>query len=273
MNLKDNIKAFLFDIDGTLINRKLEMSPNLLNALHILKDKGYHLSINTGRPPFSTKKIVEKFNCYDLFDYYFCSNGIEIYDVKNDSTTVLANIDDDIMANLSNYFYEDYLSFCAYDGNEYLLFNHYPDNKDNLLEWCKIRYANYKLYDFNSKEKKFHKAAVLFAKEHKEDIDKKLIELNIDSVDYFFSAIDALEFVPKGFNKGKSVTSYAKILNINEKEIMAVGDAGNDLPALIKGTGLLVGDNLKYNDDDLYHCKDVNEDGLYFFLKDAGFLD
>ena len=38
MSLNNEIKAFLFDIDGTLINRKLEMSDNTKNALKILKE-------------------------------------------------------------------------------------------------------------------------------------------------------------------------------------------------------------------------------------------
>lgn len=274
MNLNKKIKAFLFDIDGTLVNREIKMTENLKKALMILKEKGYHLSINTGRPAFAVENVLNKNNCENVFDYFFCCNGVEKYDVKNKKTDYLAFVDAKTIKELDKFFNEDYLSLCVYNGADSLMFNHYPSDEDLYHLWCKQRFSKPGIIDFQKNKKNYPKTVVIFELKRKDDFLKKIENLKNDKTDFFLSGSDVMEIVPKGINKGYSVLEYANILNIDQKEILCVGDAQSDLPALKKGTGLLLGDDTYYNKDEIaYHYPSVLEDGLYHFLKDEGFLD
>lgn len=274
MSLNNEIKAFLFDIDGTLINRKLEMSDNTKKALSILKDKGYHLSINTGRPSFAIKKVLGKHDIADLFEYYFGYNGIEVYNVKTKEINYISTISSDTLKELDLVFKEDYLWLCVYDADNNLLFNRFPDDKEKLEEWCTLRYTKPKLFDFQKSTIDYAKAILLFDLNKKEEFLNKINNFKDDRVDLFFSGVDVVEVVPKGLNKSKSVTEYAKMLGIKEKEILCCGDAESDLYALKRGTGLLIGNpELDPNNEVAYHTGSVHEDGLYNFLKNNAFLD
>ena len=274
MSLNKEIKAFLFDIDGTLINRQLEMSNNTKNALKILKDKGYHLSINTGRPSFAIEKVLGLNGVADLFEYYFGYNGIEVFNVKTKEISYISTISSATIKELDQIFSEDYLSLCTYDNDNNIQFNHYPKSKEKLKEWSELRFTKPKLFDFQKNTMDYAKAIVLFDLDKKEEFLNKIKDFKDDRVDLFFSGIDVIEIVPKGLNKGRSVSEYAKMLGIKEKEILCCGDAESDLPALKKGTGVLIGSpELDPNNEVAYHTGTVHEDGLYNFLKNNSFLD
>ena len=140
--------------------------------------------------------------------------------------------------------------------------------------WCKQRFSNPSIFDYENNERSFPKAIVIFDLKNKEDFFEKIKELKNDKIDFFLSGKDVMEIVPKEYNKGNSVYEYAKILNITNKEILCAGDAESDIPALRNGTGLFVGHDYDYEKENIdYHCKSVLDDGVYNFLKNEGFLD
>ena len=71
MNYKDEIKAIMFDYDGTLIDFDYKASDYTKKALELLKDKDYKLCISSGRPCFlALKAFKDVFGEYPL-DYIF----------------------------------------------------------------------------------------------------------------------------------------------------------------------------------------------------------
>ena len=275
MNLKNDIKAFLFDVDGTLINREGKMSDNTYKALSILKKKGYKLGINSGRPVFSSQMVLRSNKADKLFDWYYGANGIEFYDVLNDKKSYVATLDENVIKDFDNLFKDEkYLSLAFYEDNKYLVINHYPEDLNKLDKWCKVRFVLPKHVDFQKIEKRVPKMIIVFDDEKVDDLIKKLSTIKDERVDIFFSGIDVLEIVPKGLNKGISVDEFSKLLNINQKEIMTFGDAENDVPALEKGTGVALGKKIDFDKHQIaYKSLGVDEDGLYIFLKNNGLLD
>ncbi len=260
----NNIKAFLFDVDGTLIDYNGKMSKATFDVLHSLKDKGYYLGINSGRPVFSSIKVLRENNIAEIFDCYYGCNGIEYYDFKSKHSSYLTYLNNDDIVYLNNVFNEDYYSLCCYKDNEKLLFNHFPKDENMMDRWCKIRFVKPMLYDF-SKIEKAPKLIVIFLPEYREQFLEKVNSIKNDCYDMFLSGNDVMEIVPHGFNKGNAVVDLAKRLNIDCKDILTSGDAQNDIPALIKGEGVYVGNSDK---DIAYSCLDVNHDGLANFLKE-----
>ena len=274
MSLNEKIKAFLFDIDGTLVNQELEMSPKLREALKILKEKGYHVSINTGRPYRASEQIMINNGASDLFKYYFGSNGVELYDTFKKEKTYVAEIAPETLKDLDPQFREDYLALITYDDKGHILFNHMPKSKEHVDFWCRVRFSTPVLYDYQTNERAFPKAALLFETERRQDFEEKMNKFTDDRVDVFFSGNHVMEVVPKGMDKGRSVYEYARILGIDPKEILCIGDQESDLSAMFNGTGLFVGDETPEGKEKVpYTCESVHEDGIYKFLKREGFLD
>ncbi len=256
----NNIKAFLFDVDGTLIDYNGKMSKKMYEMLHILKDKGYFLGINSGRPVFSSMRVLKANNADELFDCYYGCNGIEYY--ANNKSTYLSHLDHDIISYLNKIFIEDYLALACYRGDN-LLFNHFPKDLNMVDKWCKLRYVKPLLYDFE-KINISPKLIVVFLKEYKEQLENKISNIHDERFDMFFSGSDVMEIVPPGLNKGCAVDDLSKRLNIDPKSIMTCGDAENDIPALIKGSGVYIGNK---SFDVLYNCDSISNDGLALFLE------
>lgn len=269
MNVLSNIKAFLFDIDGTLINRQCKMSSNMYKTLKYLKDNGYIIGINSGRPVFSSRRVLKANDADKLFDYYYGCNGIEFFDKSLNKTTYINAISNKIIKEYANKLIEPYICMAMYYDDSKLLVNHYIKNKDKLEMWGKSRFVKPELYDFNLYDGKAPKLVYLFDHDDIELVDKRMKTINDERIDYFYSGSECGEIVPKGANKGIAVSEFAKLLGISNKEIMCFGDAENDVPALLRGTGVMMDYpelSLKYNIE--LSCKDVDNDGIYNFLKE-----
>ncbi|MBR3228223.1 MAG: HAD family phosphatase [Erysipelotrichaceae bacterium] len=274
MNLNEKIKAFLFDIDGTLVDRDLKMSENMREALRILNEKGYHVSINTGRPYSASSQVMGRNGVADLFEYYFGSNGVEIYDSAAKEKRYVACIEPKTLKDLDPQFREDYLALALYDDKGHILFNHMPASKEHVDLWCRVRFCEPVVYDYAKNEKSFPKAALLFEPERRKDFEEKMNAFHDERVDFFFSGDHVMEVVPKGLNKGRVVYEYADILGIDPKEILCIGDQESDVSAMLNGTGLLVGDDVDFESSGIaYKCADVYHDGVYDFLKANSFLN
>ncbi|MDO4500192.1 MAG: HAD-IIB family hydrolase [Erysipelotrichaceae bacterium] len=269
----DNIKVFMFDIDGTIINRKAEMTENTKKALTYLKDKGYTLIINSGRPTFSSMKVLEKNGVADLFEYYYGCNGIELVNRKTGEKEFVTSLSPETIRDFDKIFHEDYLSLCFYRNGDTLMMNHFIPNKEQIDEWTKLRFVKPQELDFQTVTEPEPKMILLFEKDKKEEVTKKFRAIEDERVDMFFSGVDVIEVMPKGANKGLAVDAFAKKMGIDPKDIMCFGDAENDTPALAKGTGVYLGsreDADKFNV--AYNTVSVDEDGVYKFLNENGLL-
>ena len=69
------IRAIFFDIDGTLISMKTRrLEPELIRALHSLREKGIRLAIASGRPPVQLDLLGDDFNAFP-WDALILMNG------------------------------------------------------------------------------------------------------------------------------------------------------------------------------------------------------
>ncbi len=66
------IKLIAIDLDGTLLNKNIEISKENLDAINEAKDKGIHIVIATGRPLLFTKPYMKSLN---LKTPYIMYNG------------------------------------------------------------------------------------------------------------------------------------------------------------------------------------------------------
>ncbi len=73
----NNVRLAVFDLDGTLLNDKGEISTSTICSLHKLRAKGIKICIASGRHRFMIEHLQD---LIDLTDYYISSNGAILTD-------------------------------------------------------------------------------------------------------------------------------------------------------------------------------------------------
>ena len=273
MNYKDDIKAIVFDYDGTLIDFNYHASEYTKKALELLKDKDYKICLSSGRPCYLSKKaFIDSFGEYPL-DYIFGCNGAEFEDLTKNEFTLLSSLKASEVSKLAKLLDNDLLVLCIYNGEEFLV-NKLVNDKE-LLDWMNARWLRPVLFDFETNSENRSKVLALNKK-----VDRfKEIEI-IDSIkdelsdfNYAFSSNNCLEFIPKDVSKAKCIDKLCELLNCDHSQILSFGDMPNDMPMLLNSTGVIMGnasDDLKAKIN--LHTSRVDEEGIYKFLSKNGLI-
>lgn len=256
-------KIIATDLDETLLNDQKHVSEADIKSISKLQDT--KLVIATGRGFEAVQANLKEIGLYDLENQYLISfNGGVITECKDNKILYshLMPFEDvkrlfeiglkyDVCIHI-------YTLDCCY---AYRLF----ENERNILIG-----GSFALNTFEDTSLEFFKdkkiAKVLFCKE---DMDylrmiKKQINLD-DRFSISFSSNRYLEINPLGIDKGVGLKKLCKLLDIDIKDTIAVGDNLNDL-SMIKVAGLGIG--VKNSLDDIKDDLDVlldytnNEDPL-----------
>lgn len=265
MNYKDDIKAIMFDYDGTLINFEYKASKYTVEALKRLKDSKYKICLSSGRPPYvALKCFISEFGDYPL-DYVFGSNGSEFLDVKNNKYEMLKSLDVDMIKEIISKVSKDYIYVCCYKDNDILVDKRIED--EELISFLKARQLNIVEFDYSSNKSKRSKIVCLTKKQDRLKEEEFIKTIDLKNYELSYSTPNSLEIMPKGVSKKDSVDKLCSLLNCNPKQILAFGDMPNDMPMLEYASGVIM-DNAS---DDLkakiaLHTDSVDNKGIYDFL-------
>ena len=273
MSLKDRIKAVMFDFDGTLIDYDSKTTKETNDALRKLKEKGYTLILNSGRPVAISLLAVDDIFEDNYFDYCFGCNGSEFYDCQNHKLELLAYLDPATIKDVEKLLRSELLYVGVYDDTDFLVDKQPVD--EYAFKWFKERYLNVKVVDF-SKDiiKDYPKVLSLSAKEDRPQVTELIANINDERFDMYFSSPNALETVPKGVSKALSVEKILQSFDLKAEEILSFGDSANDIPMLVATTGVIMENaDEKLKKDFTYRCPAIEDGGVYVFLKKEGFID
>ena len=266
MNLK-NIKALLFDLDGTLVNQGSYISDLTIESLRSLKKKGYKLFINSGRPVFLTLKLLNKYDLLPLFTMIFGCNGIEVYDVSKNKLDKSAALSSEVIKKIANIYKDEPIAITLLTENGLLI------NKMITLEviefYKKTRGLDYHLINFD--ELDFNSSKVLGVVDRVVCLENnlKVDLLNSEEFDCFYSNRNLIEFVPKGFNKAKACQYIKEHFGLSADEMLAFGDEENDIPMFEECIGVAMGNAYKtVANYAKYTTSSVEELGISSFLKE-----
>lgn len=233
-------KIVASDLDGTLFNKKGEISEQNAAAIKELYDMGVHFVPSSGRS-YQEMPQVLKDNPY--IRYYIGSDGSTVYDKETDKTYSL-NIPKELCTLILDKLYSydinmmlhadnrSYVDAAMHDAATYKTYN-YSDN------WIKFAFETNTPVD-NFKEFCYSKAVEMFCVFFKDYND--LLECK----EFFGAHPDLLvaqshkhnlEIFSKNAGKGNALKLLAGILDVDIKDTIAVGDSTNDL-TMIKDAGL-----------------------------------
>ena len=269
------IKAFMFDLDGTLIDENYVMSLKTIESLKRLKEKGYLMVASSGRPVFLSNYVSDPTLGVKFFDYVYGNNGSELYDGKKDEFTLIKYLTPEEISIIGKFYDDEMFTLGLYEQAEknYILVNREVKNKE-VLDWIAARGLEIKVIDFNSVDKPYAKIICIHDAAHYDEAVKYIESHKESFCSICHSSTYAIEIVPFGVSKGTTVSDLCKKENLKKEEIIAFGDSSNDIPMLLECRGVLMG-NAK---DDLKkvikeQTLSVKDDGIYDYLLKHHFLD
>ncbi len=220
-----NIKAAVFDIDGTLLPQgRTEPSRKTFDAVEKLRKKGVKVIIATGRAQPSGEYALGGMQA----DYYLYNNGALVLD-ENKKTVFESRMTPEEMYALvdfcedyalplnfafsdATYVYEDYESFRAMYG---------PYSSAALLRNGEDQVRHLINMPFS--------AGAILPQEKIKEFEQKYGYLGLRFVSFHGNNCDIMRI---GVNKAVSLMRLLKILGMEKENIAAFGDGGNDIELL-----------------------------------------
>lgn len=238
-------KILAFDLDGTLLNARHEITKNTLQVIKTLKSLGHHIVIITGRS-FNActyyAKLIEA-------DYTIACNGAFTYNNSDNTVYNKLPLDKDLSRKILKLLYDkknhlkiQWDSIATYYSNnitpfESFYINNYKRDFPEDIFNHKIVKEYEELVDCDEEifQIFFHPMG-----NHKDMYHKVLNELNqFDNVNIVDFKSDCTDINHSLATKGNGLKSLAKLLHISRKEVVVFGDGDNDI-SMFKYAGLAV---------------------------------
>ncbi|MBO5348335.1 MAG: HAD family phosphatase [Clostridia bacterium] len=215
-------KTIFIDIDGTLRNNKKEITEETKKSIKMAKEKGFRIIICSGRARKYTENISKECKASEII---IASNGSDVYDYKNQKSIFLNNISNEICMKLNKLSKEYGITLYIDTEN-----GQYTNNKkqesmnvefyedfENLIIKSKVIHAHFGGNDFDKMKELFNEV---------KKIDN--IKIGNDEI-YCFKDSYFIFISSENSNKGHAIIELCKILDIDLKETIAIGDDYNDI--------------------------------------------
>ena len=224
------------DLDGTLLDSRMELSDENAKAIHTLTQNGILFVPNSGR---AFGEMPESIRKNPDIRYYICSDGTVIYDkltgeCKTDClSNDVVNAVYDLLAH-----YDTYLSVHA-DNASYV--ERTLTNEEHLPHYQVSAKTREFLYDTNIPTDHFerfcrthHKTEMVCAyfhsDEEREHCRQQLAKMG--GLMTVTSIPHTLEIISASAGKGNTLLRFANHLGVDPKNTIALGDSGNDADML-----------------------------------------
>lgn len=262
-----NYKLVAIDMDGTLLNSNNEISKRTCDAIEAATKQGVHIVLATGRILKSAEHYAMDI---DLNSYILACNGAIIMNKSKDiiySQPMNLDIAKKVMElgqELGIYYH--FYDRSKFYSNIYIkeIANYY--NTSTLkLKGQSIDIDIFEDYNELLNRENFEVYKFLFIDDVKEKLEKLRQELSgFKEINVSSSWDNNLEIMDNRVSKGMGLDFLSKKLNIDPKEIIAIGDNENDL-SMIQFAGLGVamenGDEAIKNQADIV-TRTNDEDGV-----------
>lgn len=276
-------KLIAIDLDGTLLNEDKVITENNISMLKRLIDDGKEIVIATGRSYWSAKGFLE-------------NTGLNLKIMANNGNVVRSMVDDDVI--FSRYIPKEKFANLINESRKLNLtpviyVDHYEDGYDLIIELDKDddRYGGY----LSKVTKRFIRMEDVLDYDGNKVLsvcylskESDLKELT-NTLGYKYEGIYSshilksltkvgpmLEVMDKGATKWHSISQYANMLGVNDKQIVAIGDDMNDID-MLKHSGLGVA--MKNSDYEVKQSADIvtkmtnNQDGVSEILRKIFYCD
>lgn len=242
--MKHHIKLIGLDMDGTLLNGQLEITPYTKAVLEKTVEQGIEIAAITGRPRCAIPKAY-----FDIpgIRYLITSNGAQVQNFRTGEFIYQAEMPSDIVMSLiETLLEEDVMLEVFKDGQAYInksfmpVLHRYITDKPFRDDFILNRTAVDDFRDVVRKFDGFEKFNALFTNPDDQAVWHAKLDQSFPEVSIVATTPGRwLEITDKKADKGTALLKLAESLGISQEETLAMGDSGNDL-SMLQAAGISV---------------------------------
>lgn len=269
----NNIRLLALDIDGTILTREKQLTDRTRAAIEAAIQAGIDVALVTGRPFCG---IPDELMALKGLGYVISSNGAVSTDLLENRTLRIANLDSETALELievprsHDLIYAVFANGIGYSEME--CFDRHIAMIDNPAFEAYIRKSRIITRDMNDLVRSIENGIeniwlTVHDKNERDSLNQQIREKwNVRTV--LTGKID-IEIGSPQADKGMAVSSLAHFLKVQKREILAIGDSGNDL-GLLQCAGISVA--MGNADEDVKRLADIvtgsnNEDGAAMVIE------
>ena len=224
-------KLLISDYDGTLADSNGLISSENLISINSFIERGGLFVVCTGRATDSIKLFLKNQGFSGLVASF---NGSQLVDLSSDKVLYSKGIPYDVCARFFEYTIKNNLSAHCYcdEGFTYAFDTKYTDSYRKLTK--AKGYLCSDVISYLNQTKKASPKLLIFDDKEKLDVHFENICKLLPECDAFRSTDNMIDVNLKGVNKGSAIDNISAHFNLTYKDAIAVGDAGNDTPMLLR---------------------------------------
>ena len=229
------IKLVATDIDGTIVAKDSEISVGVKNCIKTLQEKGVPVVLVTGRMYIAARQIAERLGLNTPVVAY--QGGLIKKSQSDDSTIYEAYIPESDCKNIINWARKNKVHLNLYSDDKLYV----EEDNFNIQKYAKRQNIEYKVQSFD--KMKLEKINKLLAIDY---ANADNIPLWIDELQKDFSHLyivkstpNFCEFSTMEATKACAIEELRKYYNLEQDEVLCIGDQDNDIE-LLKAGGVSV---------------------------------
>lgn len=237
------IKLLALDMDGTLLNEAKQIPQEHIVAIHKAIQVGVKLVLCTGRPLFGVKPYYEQLGLESENEYVIVNNGCSTHQTSDWGLVDWQELSKDDILYLDQLAKKSRVQLTLFDEEHYFVLGGEPTEivqNDAKLVFTDLTPIS--LEEATSGKFTMFQAMFLGTKEETDDFEEQFSK----ELCLRFSGVRSqpviYEAMPLGTTKASALARLAEKLDIHPSEIMAMGDANNDIEMLeFAGLGIAMG--------------------------------
>lgn len=229
-------KLIALDMDGTLLTTDKKVSERTKSAIKAAEEKGVKIVLASGRPLIGLNRYLEELELTKDEDYVLSFNGGLVQNTNTEEIVSKVSLKGSDLKYIYEISRELNINIHAFSAKDGLIT---PKNSEYTEHEAKINGIDINIKDFNEvdDDEDIIKVMMIDPQEILDPAIERLPEEVYKKYSVFKSAPFFLEFTHKEVDKGLGLKRLGEHLGIKKEEIIACGDACNDL-SMVKYAGL-----------------------------------
>lgn len=256
-------KIIALDMDGTLLNNNKEVTSKTREALQKAREKGVKVVLASGRPIDGLRRYLDELELVRDNEYVLSYNGCLVQEVKSQKIIHEVGLKGDDLHYMYKISKELGVNIHAFSPKRGLITpksSKYTEVEANIngIEITEIDFLEV------DKDENIVKIMLIDEPEILDEAISKLPKEAYEKYNIVKSTPFFLEIINKEGNKGVGLKALSDYLNITKEEVIAVGDAGNDLDMIeYAGLGVAMENAIEeVKSISQFITKNNNEDGI-----------